>query len=530
MKHVGLTALFSIAVVSASWAAPVQQWGVARVKSVKIYPAGVYVTLSVTASLKGVPQERVIFPDLWYADRGTVDIKLAPGTHGDGVTLVPEISPAAQAKNTAAYRQWQRRRDAKSEVLGRLRSDSMSLAREIGFLEAKTYQSWKTLSRTEKAGKWLKGQYMDLYERQRRVREEILEQQQLLAEDEKWIAFVGQNYSNVTLAWVWVEAPGPREVEFEVSYYANAAEWKPVYFFRFDSNRSKAVLDYRATVCQWTGFNWDSIPAALSYGFPAQTPYRRPLYRRTVDYRPPAPKVKARPNDGILDLDVEQQMVYQEEPDIHVAAVAATETDVSYRLPRPLSLVYSSNGAQTYQTVQVRRDTIPVLFDYEVTPKVSDGVLLTAHIPDWQRLYLTSGRMTVFCDGRMLGQSNLSVRSAGDTLSIPLAVEPLVVVDRAEAGDYKERVSGAKVERRRSYEIKIKNNKEFPVSLTVKDQYPVSNTDEVEVTLEESTGAQVDAASGMLTWKQELAPGEAKTLVFTYSVRYPKEGTITGYY
>lgn len=40
------------------------------------------------------------------------------------------------------------------------------------------------------------------------------------------------------------------------------------------------------------------------------------------------------------------------------------------------------------------------------------------------------------------------------------------------------------------------------------------------------SGAQADAASGMLTWKQELAPGEAKTLVFTYSVRYPKGGQV----
>lgn len=64
------------------------------------------------------------------------------------------------------------------------------------------------------------------------------------------------------------------------------------------------------------------------------------------------------------------------------------------------------------------------------------------------------------------------------------------------------------------------------MSLTVKDQYPVSNTDEVEVTLTESSGALVDGNTGMLTWKLELAPGAERILKFGYAVRYPKGGTV----
>lgn len=513
-----------------SGAAPVQQWGAARVKSVKIYPAGVYVTLSVEASLKGVPQERVLFPDLWYADRETVEIRLAPGNQNEGVTFVPEISPAAQAKNTAAYQQWQRLRDVKSEVLGRLRSDSMALAREVDFLQSQSYRQWKSLVEAKEVQKWLKEQYPEVYEKQRRIRAEILEQQKLLAEDEKWIAFIEKSYPNVTLAWVWTDAPGPREAEFEISYYAKAAEWKPVYFFRFDSERKNAVLEYQATVRQWTGFQWDSVPAALSYNTPKRALQSRRLYRQGVGYAAPAPVRKVTKDDGILDLNVSQEMAvdvakfggtYVGEAELEVPAA-----DVSYVLPRPLSLAYSTDGAQTYQTVPVRRDTIPVSFDYEVTPKLSGQVLMIAHIPHWQRLYLADGRMNIFCDGRMLGQSNLSVRSAEDTLSIPLAVEPLVVVDRTEAGDYKEKASGSKMERVRAYEIKIRNNKAFPVTLTVRDQYPVSNTDEVEVTLTETSGARVDAATGMLTWKLELAPGAQRVLKFGYTVRYPKGGSV----
>lgn len=528
MKRLGFSAFLLSAACCVSWAAPVQQWGKARVKRVKIYPEGVYVTMSVRASLKGAPQERVIFPDLWYADRATVEVSLAPGEEARGVTFVPEVSPAAQPKNVSMYRQRLDSRKKKQEALDRLRSDSAALEREADFLESQSYKVWKSLDETKKVGEWLREQFPDVYEKQRRVKTEIVERSKELAEIEKSIVWQEQNYGQVTLTWVWVEAPEPREVEFEMSYYTNAAAWEPVYFFRFDSERNRAELDYQATLRQWTTFNWDSVDATLSYGLPRRMSPRRGLHRQEAGYVTPTPTPKRTSKfDGILDLNVTQEMaIDMEDPRINVPTLIATEADVSYRLAKPLSLVYSSENGRIFQTVQVRRDTIPVSFAYEVTPKVSDQVVLMAYIPRWRQLYLRDGRMSVFCDGRMLGQSSLSVRSAEDTLSVPLTVEPLVVVDRREMGDYKEKLSGKRAERKKSFEIRVRNNKEFPVTLTVKDQYPVPNTDEVEVALTESSGALADSASGMLTWKLELEPGAERVLKFGYAVRYPKDGKV----
>ncbi|WP_298061567.1 DUF4139 domain-containing protein [uncultured Rikenella sp.] len=541
MKRFGFIAAALLFGGGAVAAEPVQQLGTARVKSVKIYPSGVYVTLSVEASLKGAARERILFPDLWYADRETVEIRLMPTGSGKGITFIPEVSPAAQNENVRLYRLWTKQRDAKLEQLGRLRSDSMALEREMDFLKTQTSHSWKSLEEAKSVEKWMKERFPDLYERQRRIREAIREQHKLLKEDERVIASIGKKYSKVTLAWAWVEAPGPGKVEFEVSYYAKAAEWKPIYFFRFDSERQRAELEYQAAVRQWTEFPWNSVPAVLSYSTPMRALRRPKLYPRIVDYRAPAPTPVKRDKVQVLDLNAPQEMmvdvsrlggtymaeeVVTENTYAAPAALDVSENNVGYRLARPLTLASSSDGAQTYQTVRVRRDTIPVLYEYEVTPKVSTDVLLLARIPNWQQLHLADGRVNVFCDGRMLGQSSLSVRSTQDTLTLPLTSEPLVAVERTEAGDYRERVSGSKKERTRSYEIRIKNNKEFPVNLTVKDQYPVSNTDEVEVTLTEGSGARADAATGMLTWNLDLAPGAERILKFGYTVRYPKDGKV----
>lgn len=524
-------------------------WGIAsatsvplkgNVKGVKVYPNGVYVTMSVPVTLIGSVQEEVVFPDLWYADPATVELKLMPGARG--VDYVMESQRAMRGSDVELQQDNLRRRDSLLARKARLEADSMVLLREIEFLRANAKQQANTVAQLAAADSWMRDRYAGVYEAQRKNSEARAALGKELADNERLIRRVNSQASRVTLVRARVNSPGAQRAEFELSYFSNAARWEPVYFFRFDTGKASAELDYRATVRQWTNYAWDNVPAALHYGMPMRSLKRPELYTRMVSYTAPAPKVPKQRKVDILDLDVTQDLAVdvakfggtytaEDAPEaaMYAAPVASldmSENSISYRLARPLTLASSSDDGQVQQTVQVRRDTIPVLYDYEVTPKVSGDVLLLARVPQWQKLHLADGRVNIFCDGRMLGQSNLSVRSTQDTLVLPLTFEPRVVVDRTESGDYKERVSGSKMERTRSYEIKVKNNKEFPVILTVKDQYPVSNTEEVEVLLTESSGATVDANTGMLTWKLELAPGAERILKFGYTVRYPKGGTV----
>ncbi len=527
MKHFGFMAAALLMGWGAAAAAPAPLQG--TVKGVKIYPQGVYVTMSVPVPLKGGAEEEVAFPDLWYADPATVELKLLPGA--EGVTYVTESQRAVRGSDVELQRDNLLKRDTLLARKARLEADSMVLVREVEFLRANAKQEAPSVTQLAAADKWMRDRYAEVYEAQRRNSEARGALDKELATTDRLIRRVDAQASRVTLVRAKVNSRRAQKAEFELSFFSNAAQWRPVYFFRFDSGRQSAELDYQATVKQWTNYDWNRVPATLSYGTPMRSLNRPELHRAYVSYYKPV-IIKGEPHPVEVakfggtytaEADVEEYDEYAAAP---IAGMEVSENHVSYRLARPLTLATSSDDGQIQQTVQVRRDTIPVLYDYEVTPKVSIDVLLLARVPGWQQLHLADGRINVFCDGRMLGQSNLSVRSSQDTLVLPLTYEPQVVVERSEKGDYKERASGSKMERTRSYEIKVKNNKEFPVSLTVKDQYPVSNTDEVEVSLTESSGAQVEAGSGMLTWKLELEPGAERILTFTYSVRYPKGGTV----
>ena len=85
------------------------------------------------------------------------------------------------------------------------------------------------------------------------------------------------------------------------------------------------------------------------------------------------------------------------------------------------------------------------------------------------------------------------------------------------------KINGSSTKQVFTYELTVKNNKITTVDLLLKDQYPISTAKEIEIKLEESSGAAINEESGILTWKISLKPGESKKLRFSYSVKYPKE-------
>ena len=76
----------------------------------------------------------------------------------------------------------------------------------------------------------------------------------------------------------------------------------------------------------------------------------------------------------------------------------------------------------------------------------------------------------------------------------------------------------------------IKEHIKNKVELTIIDQIPVSNSEEIEVEVDQITPQPVpnktSAETGILEWKLELAPGEKKIVEVRYRVIYPKNTRI----
>jgi hypothetical protein len=60
------------------------------------------------------------------------------------------------------------------------------------------------------------------------------------------------------------------------------------------------------------------------------------------------------------------------------------------------------------------------------------------------------------------------------------------------------------------------------------DQIPIAQNKDIEVKVEEVSGAKYDEAAGSLIWKLNIKSGETKKIKFVYTVKYPKDKQIQG--
>ena len=78
------------------------------------------------------------------------------------------------------------------------------------------------------------------------------------------------------------------------------------------------------------------------------------------------------------------------------------------------------------------------------------------------------------------------------------------------------------------YDITVKNTKKEAVTVIVEEQLPISQDKDITVNALELSGGQLNATTGLVTWKISLQPGESVTKKFNFSVKYPKDKIVNG--
>jgi uncharacterized protein affecting Mg2+/Co2+ transport len=73
-----------------------------------------------------------------------------------------------------------------------------------------------------------------------------------------------------------------------------------------------------------------------------------------------------------------------------------------------------------------------------------------------------------------------------------------------------------------TYEITVKNNKNEPINLILKDQYPISTNKDIEVELLQSSKGSINEEIGVITWQMTIDPGKSEKRRISYNAKYPK--------
>jgi hypothetical protein len=200
-------------------------------------------------------------------------------------------------------------------------------------------------------------------------------------------------------------------------------------------------------------------------------------------------------------------------------AQVVNQTTVDFEINLP----YTIKSDNKNYTVDMEFYELPAFYQYYCVPKVDKEAFLIANILDWEKYNLLEGEANVFFEETYVGKTLLDVRYASDTLEISLGRDKKVSVNREKLKDYTtKQFIGSKKEETRAWKTTVKNNKNQVINMIILDQVPVSTTEEIEVSVQNISGAKRNSETGEIKWEFDLKPNDKKEFELKYSVKYPK--------
>lgn len=351
--------------------------------------------------------------------------------------------------------------------------------------------------------------------------------------------------------------------DFDVTYFTRRAGWIPAYDMRVATLDNSFKLVYKAAVTQTTGIDWKKVKLTLSAANPNQgtnAPMLHAWYlqeyvpvvykiireRRTDQYvfqeKPALQRYggeaeeeydsKAANSRGLPKQDKgytenvpTDAPIQKDEGDVSAyTTLTESQLNTSFEINLPYDIL--SDGKE--YSVAIKEENIKATYKHYAIPKLDKDAFLMAELSEWENLNLLPGNANIILDNVYLGKSFIDPNTTLDTLNLSLGRDKRVSITRTLVKELaKNKVRGDNKFETFTYEIALKNNKKQAVTLSLKDQYPLAKAKEIEVNMEDAGGATLSTELGILNWDLTLQPGEIKKIRFTYSVKYPKNKTLS---
>jgi uncharacterized protein (TIGR02231 family) len=319
--------------------------------------------------------------------------------------------------------------------------------------------------------------------------------------------------------------------KFTFSYIVTNAGWYPSYDIRVDDIKNPVTIFYKANVYQNSGTDWNDVKLSFSNATPWVSGNIPVIYPWFIDfYYAQTLKIRgyaSMPNEAPAAMERAPMNKVSVKDEIEAAPVVVEKQVGETTIVFDLGIPYSIASDGKIQTVEIQRLTAPSDYKYVTTPKLSQKAYLTANIMDWSKLSLQTGEATLYFENSFVGKSSLDVNQLKDTLTISLGTDNSILVKREKRKDFtSKKVLGANKTDTYSFLLTVRNNKSTPVLITINDQIPVSSNSSINVDPIELSGGKLNQQTGEIKWDLSMKPQENKQLVFTYSVKYPKDKVI----
>jgi uncharacterized protein (TIGR02231 family) len=343
-----------------------------------------------------------------------------------------------------------------------------------------------------------------------------------------------------------VSVPKDITTKFTITYFTNTASWTPCYDLNIHDMQPQVTLQAKAQVQQFTGLDWTHTLLTLSNATPNKTSVAPVFSTWFLRFQLRSQRYSKQDADYLSNT-----MVYEVEESaaaekgyFDFSSAAGVET-----VPSPISMnnfvdvdmqevhvnyviaiPYDIPGNGKAQLIDLKDYTINAEYTYYSIPKLSDETYLLATLTGYEKYNLLPGQATVTFNNTFIGKTRINPNTADSLFTVTLATDPRVSVKREKQKQFCEtKHVGNNTTTTESYLITVKNNQNKPVKLTLKEQYPISADKDIEVKVTEikPTATYNKTGIGVVTWETELKEGETRTFSVTYSVKYPKDRTIS---
>ena len=333
------------------------------------------------------------------------------------------------------------------------------------------------------------------------------------------------------------------QAKFNISYLVRNASWYPQYDIRATDVHHPVQLHYRAMIRQNTGVEWENVKMTVSTGNPnssSKIPVMNPWYLNYYTNNQSVGKLRGARSEAAYAPEYDMDSPAIDEPVMissnqskslgnannssNYTSVSVGQTTTLFKISIPYTI------PSTNKTVNVKIQKVELAADYRYycVPKLSLDAFLQARITGWEELNLLAGNVNVFFDGTFVGKSYMNPQSLSDTLDISLGNDKSIIVKRVKTKDKTGKiVLGSTKKMNMGWEISVRNTKSELISITIQDQLPLSRLKDIEVELNNKSGAKYDEETGFLTWDLKIDSKKSVEKRFDYTVKYPKKYSLS---
>jgi uncharacterized protein (TIGR02231 family) len=311
----------------------------------------------------------------------------------------------------------------------------------------------------------------------------------------------------------------------------NGAGWRPAYRASLDSNASRVELVRQGVVQQATGEDWTGVKLRLSTGQPRLSPAGpdpRPWWVSLPVARPVANA------SGFANLAMEAPASLakrESRADALAQAPAPVEvqTTFSTEFEVPGLVTLPADGRKV--TVSLAKLTLPAKMRLRVVPRLDPAAIVTAEAKRPDGVWLP-GEIQLARDGSVVGSTQWNPQGSAN-LVLPFGRDRLVRVTFNRVKDWNG--SAGLLDRRNEREVTdvltLSSSHKTPLDLLVLESSPVSTSDQIAVKASFDPKPQVEnweERQGIVAWERPIAPSETVKITLSYTIAYPREGTVVG--